>query len=173
MIKPKLIKFFLLIVMLISSSQFAAAHLAGGDDITVDGYVVDFGYDPAEPSDADRTIIAINLLNATTNELIVPDSVWVRISNPEDITFAGTFFPESQHVSFTYKFPHGGDYDILIRFNQDNEVFLETDFTLTVEAAKNKLSQEFFLLAGLAIIFAIAVSNIIMYRFYPKLMKKR
>lgn len=127
----KLIFTFFLALILISSPS-AYAHLDGGEDVTLGGYLIDFGFSPEQPKITDKVTLAFNLVDDATKEIIEPTSVWIRISSPKDVIFAGTFHPEAKHVAFTYIFPEANNYEILVRFKENDKTLVETTFQLTV-----------------------------------------
>ncbi len=114
----------------------ASAHLGAGEDTVIGGYLVDFGYAPPTPNAKESTILAFNLVNDSTKEVIGPTSVWVRISSPENVVFAGTFHPKSEHVSFSYAFPEPGYYEITAKFEKDDRASVQADFELEVTGEK-------------------------------------
>ncbi|HSD12340.1 MAG TPA: hypothetical protein VLC10_02165, partial [Patescibacteria group bacterium] len=83
----------------------ASAHLAGGDDVTKDGYILDFGYDPAPPAAGAPSTFAFNLADAATDAAVAPDSVWVRFVKDGSAVIAGTFQPKNGSVAFTAVLP--------------------------------------------------------------------
>ena len=125
-------RLLLLITIFIFIVPFSNAHLEGGSDVVVNGYLLDFGYEPANLEVGKNSILAFNLVNETTEEIIVPESVWVRISKGDKIFFAGTFFPEAKNVNFAYIFPEPGDYEIKARFKEGDVMLAEHVFDVRV-----------------------------------------
>ena len=82
----------LLIFLLSFSSVYA--HLDGGKDKTIDSYLIDFGFSPEIPKVTDKVTLALNLINDTTKAIIVPTSVWIRISSSKSAYFADRICPE-------------------------------------------------------------------------------
>ena len=128
--------FLLIMILFIGLSSSSYAHLEAGEDKTFDGYMVDFGYSPKTPIENEKIAIALNLLNCSTNEVIEPESVWIRISNKEKVVFSGTFKPEAQHVAFIYIFHDAGDYEIKSAFKKNEAVVAEAEFLITVKNPK-------------------------------------
>ena len=146
-------KFFL--VLLMASAGFA--HLDAGQDIVVGGYLADFGYSPANITAGQSAILTFNRGNATSEEALQPESVWVRISRGDDVLFAGTFAPQAGNVAFTYVFPEGGVYGVKTRYFSSERVLAEADFSAEV---RERNSYNLLVLAVLAMLaFAIAPAH--------------
>jgi hypothetical protein len=112
----------------------SSAHLAGGRDVVVDGYIVDFGHEPAPPVAGEPAALAFNLVDKETMAPVEPESVWVRISTDRDILFAGVLKPEPATVTFSYAFPAAGAYEIKARFSFGREEVIEVQVPLEVVA---------------------------------------
>jgi hypothetical protein len=121
------------VIFLLLLVSISYAHLAGGEDKVVDGYLVDFGHDSEMLEAGKPVILAFNLVDDTTKSVIKPEDVWIRISSVDDVIFAGTFAPQPESVSFSYTFPAAGEYEITARFLENNATIVETDFSVTVE----------------------------------------
>lgn len=128
----------LLYAILLATATFFApmaanAHMAAGQDIAVDGYILDFGYDPAIPQAGSQTTLAFNFADSETQTPLVPESVWLRISLGEELVFAGVLAPQNGNVTLTYTFPNAGDYSIDASYRyQGRDV--TTTFPLKVSA---------------------------------------
>jgi len=145
-------KIFLGVLLVIALSQTGFAHLGGGQDKVVGDYQLDLGYSPESLKMDEPAILAFDLANAITEEVIEPTSVWVRIADSQGVLFAGTFYPESQQVLFTYTFPHEGNYKITARFKDDKATIVETGFEIEVGGGKTATLQHY--LAGVLILIA-------------------
>lgn len=157
----RLFSFFLLSLISIS---IVNSHLGAGEDKVIGDYLVDFGYEPEILEEDEEATIALNLVNATSNELIVPESVWVRISNENKIVFAGTFSPEAMHVGFAFIFPEKGNYEIKSEFRGEDKVIVSTTFLVEVgekssEDPRNKML--YFLGALIVVIISIIFFTLI------------
>ena len=108
-------------------------HLDGGEDKIIDDYLIDFGYSPEKITSKDKVTLAFNLVNKTTQEVIEPSNVWIRISSSKEVVFAGTFKPQAQHITFTYKFPYADKYTIDARFSDEIRTLTQTNFNLNVK----------------------------------------
>ncbi|MBI3413140.1 MAG: hypothetical protein HY051_03605 [Candidatus Aenigmarchaeota archaeon] len=135
---------FLLFIVLFSQSGLA--HLGGGEDRVVGGYLVEFGYAPGTPVQNEETFIALSLANNTTLQPIDVEKVLIRISDPDKLVFAGSFLPENRNVGFTYVFQAGGEHEIEAAFYKNDVILTSTKFKLAVEGMINP-----FILAGAAI----------------------
>jgi hypothetical protein len=119
-------KYFIILLLLL---PLTTAHLDSGEDIVKDGYLIDFGYSPEKPISDREVILAFNLVNDSTKEVIVPESVWIRFSQGDEIIFAGTFLPEAKHVNFINTFPEAGEYELDVEFDLgDKKVEANFDF---------------------------------------------
>lgn len=107
-----------------------SAHLAGGDDVTKDGLILDFGYDPSPPVAGAPSTFAFNLADAGTDTAVAPDSVWVRFVKDGSAAFAGTFLPKDGSVAFTAVLPDPGTYAITARYSYKGRE-IEGSFSVT------------------------------------------
>tara|TARA_Y100000310_G_scaffold246052_1_gene251161 strand:+ start:2867 stop:3376 length:510 start_codon:yes stop_codon:yes gene_type:complete len=150
LLKNKIVLLFLFIVAL----PIAFSHLDAGEDKEIDDFLIDFGYSPENPNTNDNVAIALTLFDKN-QEVIEPTSVWVRISSPKDVVFAGTLKPNNGNVAFTYKFPYADNYDITARFNDDKETIVETDFNIKITETVPVYYYFFGIVVILIIIFVI------------------
>ena len=120
---------FIFIIALIPN---ALSHLDAGEDKAIGEYLVDFSYSPKEPSIDGKVTMAFSLLNSTNQEVIEPESVWIRISSSKEVVFAGTLKQESGNVAFAYKFPYADDYTITTRYNDNEKTIVTTDFNIKI-----------------------------------------
>ena len=134
LIKSKLM--LILSILIVALTPHALAHLDVGEDKTIGNYLIDFGYSPENPNTNDKVAIALTLFD-TNQEVIEPDSVWVRISSSKEVVFAGTLKPLNGNVAFTYKFPYADTYEITGRFNDDKETIVEVNFNVNIEGKSN------------------------------------
>lgn len=148
-------KRIILISLLLISSAFA--HLDGGEDRIINDYLIDFGFSPENPVINDEVTLAFNLINNTTKEIIEPISVWIRISSPQEVMFAGTLHPEAEHVTFVYAFPETNNYEITVRFKDNADTLVETSFKLNVSDNTIKIEP----LLGYKLTFILGIINII------------
>ncbi|MCH8004026.1 MAG: hypothetical protein IH934_05335 [Nanoarchaeota archaeon] len=154
-------KIILILVFLIINLYNVIGHLEGGKDKAVNGYLIDFGYDPKNPIANEKTVIVISLFNETTNEVIEPTSMWIRVSSTEDVIFAGTFKPENQNVAFSFTFPHGDVFEITTRFFEDENLIVETDFDINV---KGKTYYSKIIILFLSLILLVIVLKSILFK---------
>ena len=106
----------------------AFAHLAGGEDRVIDGYRVDFGYEPEDLIAGQPAALSFSLPEA--------DALWLRISG-ENVVFAGTL--DGGSAILTYAFPAPGDYQLTTRFFQGDTQLAETTFSVRVAPAKRDI----------------------------------
>jgi hypothetical protein len=150
------IKFnLMLFILFIALIPNVISHLDAGEDKEVDDYIIDFGYSPENPTTKDKVAIALTLFDKN-EEVIEPESVWIRISNSEKVIFAGTFKP-NENIAFTYNFPEEDTYEITARFNNDKETIVETDFSLEIKEIVPLSS--YYILAGIIILIIFIVTK--------------
>src|SRR3989344_16639 len=75
--------FYLFLILLLI--PITHAHLAAGEDKNINNYIIDFGYDPVNPKVNDQITLGFNLIDKTTNKVINPDNILVRISSSKEI----------------------------------------------------------------------------------------
>lgn len=127
------IVFFVIIGTLVL--PLTAAHLEGGQDKQIGEYIIDVGYEPALIKERQKANIVIALVNASTNESINPEKVWVRISDEKNVLFAGTVAQENGIVAFTYIFPKAGGYEMKMQFFRENSLLVETAVILEAQGS--------------------------------------
>ena len=149
------IKFNLMsLLIFIALIPNALSHLDAGEDKAIGEYLADFSYSPKEPSINDKVTIAFSLLNNTDQEIIELESIWIRISSPKEVVFAGTLKQESGNVAFTYKFPYADDYIIAARYNGNGETIAEADFNIKI---KEPVPVYYYILGIMVILIVIFV----------------
>lgn len=123
---------FILLTTLLFSS--VTAHLAAGEDITKNDYIIDFGFSPEELTTNKISFINVNLVNQTTKEDIIYSSAWVKISDNTSSVFTGVFHAKSGNINFQYLFPKKGNYTINIEFrNNKEEPIIDHSFNVNVK----------------------------------------
>lgn len=119
-----------------SGHHFVSAH---GDGVsyeeTKDGYFVDIGRDVEFPIAQEQ--LRFDFLTYPENvEASTEDSftdVWVRISQDRELFFSGGINrPIFGSTGFTYMFPKEGTYEMLARFQKEDETVVEVTYTLEV-----------------------------------------
>ncbi len=124
---------YILILSSLALPTVALAHLEGGVDIKQDMYTIDFGHTPEFPKTAEITTLAINVIDNETGVIIDPEKIWLRISGPSGVVFAGYLATEAEHIDFNYVFSEPGDYEITARFPAIKKI-KEVTLPLKVEA---------------------------------------
>jgi hypothetical protein len=148
--------FSLFLFFILVYSYIVSAHLDGGEDKIIDGYLVDFGYSPKDLSANKPIELAFNLLDHKTKEVIEPDNVWVRIAEKDNVIFSAKLFPETKHISFLYTFPRGGTYEIKVRFKDETKKLVETDFKIKVEEKQNSFTTVLSIIAVFVLIVFVS-----------------
>lgn len=128
-------KFYIYISLLSSLvvPVVVSAHLEGGVDIEQEAYTIDFGHTPEFPKTGDTTVMAVSIITNKTKAVVDPEKVWLRISGPSGVVFAGYLATEAEHIDFSYVFSEPGDYEITARF-PSIETIEEVILPLKVEA---------------------------------------
>ena len=111
---------------------FVSSHLESGEDVRKNGYVIDFGYSPAEIISGNPSNFVFNLINETTEVFVNFTSLWVRISSEDEIIFAGDFFPKDSSVPFVFVFPDSGGYSIETEFYNGQILLVDYEFKIKV-----------------------------------------
>jgi len=146
-------------ILIILNLFIVNAHLEGGQDKEIDGYVVDLGWDPEFPKLNEKVAISINIANATDFDIVDPTSVWVRISSERDVVFAGTLNPKLGNAALIYTFPEEGSFDINIRIFDKEELLIDTDFFLNVKGKTDY--SKIIILFLLLIILVMVLKNVL------------
>ena len=155
LINPMLFVFFIVLI------PNALSHLDAGEDKIIGEYIADFSYSPKEPSVDGKVTMAFSLLNNTNQEIIELESIWVRISSPKEVVFAGTLKQESGNVAFTYKFPYADDYIIAARYNSDRETIAEADFNIKIKESVPVYYYILGIIVILIVIFVVTKFNVL------------
>jgi len=137
--------------------NLASAHLDAGRDITNKGYIIDFGYAPANLHVGEVSEFTVNLVNETTEIPINFSSVLARISSDNGIIFAGELKGKAGNSILSYTFPSGGNYTVDFRFMNENNKLIEQGFNVGVSARINY--SLIGVIAIILIIFIILISK--------------
>lgn len=140
--------FFFFTLFLIS---LVSSHLENGEDKTINGYIADFGYSPEHLTTKETSFFSLNLVNETTQDAIDITSTWVRISKGDEIFFSGEFEGKDGNSNFNYKFDKGGNYQIDVRFINEDKTLVETNYDIKVNGGLNCYWTMFIVLGILAI----------------------
>jgi hypothetical protein len=133
-----------------------SAHLEAGEDVIINNYLIDFGYEPAELVADEPATLAFNLVSPSTQETLPFDHLWVRISSPEQIIFAGPIKQQAQHVNLAFTFPSQGQYEIVAKFKNNEETITETNFYVEVIEEKDiSLLSPLLLVTIVGLLFAL------------------
>ena len=145
-------------IILIVTMPLVFSHLDAAEDHVVNGYLLDLGYAPEYPLAGEKVSLVVNLVNETTEESINATSMWLRISNEQDVVFAGIMALDQGGSSFTYVFPSGGKYTITAQFRDGEHIIAQTDYELEVqETANTTPNQTRSYIIALVIIVLIAI----------------
>lgn len=120
--KLSLFLFSLALVLSAASSPLPArAHLAAGEDVELQGYLIDFGFSPKRITVQEDSVMAFEL----KREDGVPqpfDQLWLTVTHDGRETLAATLSPDSPgKTSIKSQFPEAGTYDVTARFTTGME----------------------------------------------------
>lgn len=133
-------KVFLLTALLMTSfivpTFVASAHSLGASfEETVDGHVIDIGYDPPSPVAGDRLVFDLSLRELETRNIEHYKDVWVRVSQDDQLLLA-TGVAESSFgpTTLLLRIPDNakGPLTVSVRFENADKSLAETEFTIPV-----------------------------------------
>lgn len=131
------ISFFALCAVIISPLALRAHIIGPSIEKIIDGYRFDIGY-TSDPSADDTVRFDLSLFNASTQDEVKFSDAWVRISNGAETVFAGPIaYGEFGKPGFSIIFPHGGDYSLLVRFENGDTSIVEGNFPFKVSPSQN------------------------------------
>ena len=97
-------------------------------------YRVDIGYSPPILEARDPSIFDFDLLLDETSERAVFSGIWVRIVQGKKTVFAtGIHKPDFGNITMVYSFPEKGDYELIVRFQNEGEKIVEGSFPIEVQ----------------------------------------
>ena len=138
---------FLGLILLSQSRVFA--HATGTSlEKTVGEYRLDIGYNPVVLEAMDSTSFDFNLLLKEKGERVEFSDIWIRVMQGKKTLFAsGIHRPGFGNTTMLYTFPQGGEYELMVRFQDQGKKLAEASFPLVVkEAGVDSSSPDFFLL---------------------------
>lgn len=102
-------------------------------ETVVDGYLIDIGQTPEIVTTNRSVRFAYDLLDNMTNEVIAYTDVWVRIQQDKKVIFAsGINQPKFGSTGMTFTFPETGEYEMSVRYQNDEGSIVETSVPITV-----------------------------------------
>jgi len=136
-----LIRFFILalfIYVLLGNTSVLAHGVGGGEDKTIDNFIIDFGYNELAPLSNKPLMLTFELSDKLTNEYYEFNSAQIKvINNKNELLFRGQAYPDIPgRVTMVYAFPEDGLYTIDLSFVEDKKALVETSFTLQVGSPK-------------------------------------
>lgn len=117
------------------------AHALGASvEREVDGYLVDIGYD-SDPIVAHSPVRFDFALYEATNKTIVPfDRLWLRLEKERKIIFAGGIArPQFGATGATVLMPEAGNYQLFVRFEDDDGALVELETELAVQPKESPI----------------------------------
>ncbi|MDP2735893.1 MAG: hypothetical protein Q8P12_06845, partial [bacterium] len=130
---------FAFLFVLAFAPFLVSAHGVGGTlETVVEGYLVDIGYQPANPRAGIPVAYDFLLTDSATGRPAEFDFMWVRVSKGKNTVLAtGIAKAEFGPTTLVYTYPEGGDdYEIAVRFEGAEATLAEATFSnLPVEGA--------------------------------------
>ena len=122
-----------------------SAHSTGASfEKTVDNYLIDVGYSEVSIQEGTPVRFDFDLFDA--QEQTTPkefSDAWIRISQGNKTFFAGQLGrPQLGKTGITLVIPEAGEYELYVRYNNDNESVVETIFPLQVEVNPETETQQ-------------------------------
>jgi len=134
----------------------AGAHAFGvSHETTVDGIHIDIGYSAAAPVVGESVIFDFNLPVGEEDEVYT--DVWVRVDGDDGSVKLATAVYNAQFGGprMSYVFPSAGTYTLSVRYENEGEALVKTEWQLVVVPASSSGFFGFpwyaYLLAGLLI----------------------
>jgi hypothetical protein len=100
------------------------AHLEGGEDRTVNGALIDFGWSPAPLYSASSASFSLTILNATSEQPFSENSAWVRVAQGDDILFAGVLSLKEGSAAFSVLPRSSSPVEVTVRSQGIESVFI-------------------------------------------------
>lgn len=155
-------RYLLLALALTAVPLDVSAHALGASyEATVDGYFIDIGFSSPAPEVGESVIFDFNF--PATQEPIPPyTDVWVRVEKERRVMLASAL--HNAHFGgprMSYVFPEAGTYTIYVRYQNAEETFVETEFTMPVVPARvsvvdRVLGNPGYIVGGVGVLIALS-----------------
>lgn len=111
------------------------AHSEGASfEQVVGDYLIDVGYDPEEITAGEPVRFDFELQDSSNEKETNFTNIWVRIEQGNKAFFAGSIARARFGLTgILYTFGEKGDYELFVRFEDDNGAIVETFFPVTVK----------------------------------------
>lgn len=119
---------FVFIFVLFFLSISTSAHLSNGNDREMNGYIVDFGYNPETPIEDELVTLRFLLQNETTRVFVPLETIELNILHESQVIFAGIIRDELR-----LRLDEPGSYTLSLKLTPQNSSSLETTFELIVK----------------------------------------
>jgi plastocyanin len=169
------------IVFFALSILIASAHGAGGTiEVEQDGYLIDVGYSEEEivtGAPTQLSFLLFEILENATNEEVLFSNVWVRLEHKENIVFAGLLGrPEFGDTSMSFSFAESGEYDLFVRYKNEETTLVERTLKLSVQEGErgSSLTSQTSDASSRVLVLVSAASfllAVIIFGFFPPLLK--
>lgn len=124
---------FLLLLLLLCPFLVIAHGTGGTYEETVNGYSIDNGFTPEEPTVGEITRFDFSVASETEAANDIYTDVWVRITKEKELIFSGDIHnPNIGPTGFTHVFLEPGEYEIFSRFQNDSETIVEATYFINV-----------------------------------------
>lgn len=141
MVKKQTFYLLILVFLLLPAShELVLAHGTGGTyEESIDGYYIDNGFTPEEPTVGSLARFDFSVTNESDPEEDSYTDVWVRITKQGELVFSGDIHnPNIGPTGFTQVFSEPGEYEIFSRFQNDSDTVVEATYTITVLPSNSK-----------------------------------
>jgi len=128
----------IVVTALFIGNAIVHAHGTGASfEKQTEGGLVDIGYNVESFSENESTVFEYGLRAESGGDVLSFTDVWVRITDDSSTVFAtGVHNARLGGALMTYKFPHAGEYELSVRFQNDGENIAEASFPLTVASGE-------------------------------------
>ena len=133
-------------------SQTISAHLSKGEELIIDGFLIDFGYAPQTPLTNATTQLSFILFDASSRRQLNPTSADISISSKNKIIHKRTYTLQQGTINFNYTFIDHGIHTVSARFFDHDKLIVESASYILITNASSVFSVNKFLLILLAII---------------------
>lgn len=171
-----ILKLLISIIMLLQAPKNVFAH--GNYELLtkdIDKYTVESTYDPLDSSLGLSSPITFYLKDKSTNSDATYQTIWVKITQGYTTVFSAPITkPDIGPTSMMFRFPKEGDYNLNLRFQNEDKFIAEASFPLKIISFETPKEEGFpkamsLLLVGItSLVVGLSVGF-----FVPKMLKTK